>query len=583
MTASTSQTAVYSFYQIAEAATGNTLSSGQLSWTSAGTEDAYFWGMQTNNGYLLDYVSSQAHNLILQSADVTTSWTNVGSTDSGNTDTGPDGTTTADRVIEDSTAASRHILYQIINAPSGLTTTFTTRLKQGTRRYAQVFLSDNNSVFYGVTFDLSNGDVGEIRTATSPTNTNYTIKLIANGFYEISVTMTLTHATNYAGVALSDALTPASYSSNNPSYNGDGASYVIVGPQQYELASSPGKYVATTTAAVYNPHFDIPIEYNTDGTVKSLTREEQRTNSFVYTTFGSGWAYQLTSNQTTGQTGIDGAATAVLVEHGANYLSAVSQSVTTLTGTDNYCVSYYAKTVSGAGKASCVMYNATDGEVDGTVFDINDTEWTLVYHVFSPTVTTSGFYLANGDNTARNVYISDPQCEKGSTPSSRIRTGSAAVTRAADVVTWSTKIMPSISTALSAYIYTTPDALSAGNKQLIDIYDSAKSDRIQMYYASTSTANTFTDGGVLQASLSGTMAAVHKGAFAAQANSFTVYENGSIAGGGEDTSGTMPDCSNGVHLGTNYLGSAVYGGKVHEILIVPSKLSAAQLDAITTA
>ena len=104
-----------------------------------------------------------------------------------------------------------------------------------------------------------------------------------------------------------------------------------------------------------------------------------------------------------------------------------------------------------------------------------------------------------------------------------------------------------------------------------------------MYYASTSTANTFTDGGVSQASLSGTMAAVHKGAIAAQVNSFTLYENGSNAGGGPDTSGTMPDCSNGVHLGTNYLGSAVYSGKVHEIMIVPSVLTTGQLGTITTA
>lgn len=176
------------------------------------------------------------------------------------------------------------------------------------------------------------------------------------------------------------------------------------------------------------------------------------------------------------------------------------------------------------------------------------------------------------------------QHEAAETISSPIVTGSAAVTRAADVIEFSNRVLVWSDATLSVYTKATLDSIAA-TQRLVAIDDGTANETHQLsIVASTGVYNSKTiDGGVTQADASTGNAATAGTAFKA-ATSIKVNDlaaalnNGTLA---TDTSITMPTVHT-VRLGAGLSAAAPSTGGIHEFMIVPTDLSDAQLGSLTT-
>lgn len=183
-----------------------------------------------------------ATNLLLRSETFDQSdWTKARSSITANAVTAPDGTTSGDKLIEDSTASSTHFAAQSVSLTTGTTYTFSAFLKKGERTWARFILtntafSDTVSAF----FDIENGVVG----VTSGPVDEAKIEEYADGWFRCSVTAT----TNAS--ASSSAQIYIAEGDNDTTISGDGSSGLYVWGAQIEVGSVPTSYIPTTTATV---------------------------------------------------------------------------------------------------------------------------------------------------------------------------------------------------------------------------------------------------------------------------------------------------------------------------------------------
>ena len=187
-------------------------------------------------------------NLILQSADISTTWTNTNSTDTTNGDTAPDGTTTADTLTEDATASDEHAIYQDVTITAA-EYTLSVHVKEpstNSRRYVTLEISDStDAAKYGrATFDIQGGIISAGASSATFTGASATITALASGWYRISVTVTSTVTTGRMSLYLNDDGTDGGIT-----YNGDGASKMIVWGFMLETGDTVGTYQGTTTTA----------------------------------------------------------------------------------------------------------------------------------------------------------------------------------------------------------------------------------------------------------------------------------------------------------------------------------------------
>jgi len=149
-----------------------------------------------------------------------------------NSATAPDGTTTADSLIEDSGSGQKGTYQSYTYATADHT--LSVYAKAGTRDWIRIGTGTNHAWF-----NVSTGVVGTEVLCTG------SMVLDSNGFYRCSVTMSLTAGTDnfYIFIANGDNVT---------AYTGDGASLVYIWGAQLENAPSAGAYQVTTTAAVSN-------------------------------------------------------------------------------------------------------------------------------------------------------------------------------------------------------------------------------------------------------------------------------------------------------------------------------------------
>lgn len=164
------------------------------------------------------------HNLLAYSEDLG-NWTNFNTTDSLNQIASPDGTTTADKVVENS-SSTVHNIYQTghTNVVSGVDYTFCTFVKQGEYKWIQLSFALSNSTF--TANDFANFDVNAGTVGTTGSGATATIEDVGSGWYKCSVTATAAaSASSGATICLTDN---TNASSRNPSYAGDGSSGIYV-------------------------------------------------------------------------------------------------------------------------------------------------------------------------------------------------------------------------------------------------------------------------------------------------------------------------------------------------------------------
>jgi len=197
------------------------------------------------NGNCLGLLMEAARtNLWLQSQTFdNASWTKVRASVSADTVAAPDGTTTADTLIEDGTAATTHLLRQdYASATSGTTYTISTFAKAKERSQILIVFGADTAAFAseGVLFTLSGSGSASV-SGGSPVA--YGIQEFPNGWYRCWVSATCASTTN----AVLRIYMAAGSSST---YSGDGASGVYLWGAQLEAGRFPSSYIPTTTISV---------------------------------------------------------------------------------------------------------------------------------------------------------------------------------------------------------------------------------------------------------------------------------------------------------------------------------------------
>lgn len=163
-------------------------------------------------------------------------WTKLQSSVTANAAAAPDGTTTADKLVEDNTASNAHYLQQSSAASNGATYTVSAYFKAAERTQCQLVLYGASAVYQAV-FDLSAGALAA-QTGTG----SYTITSAGNDWYRIAITA-ICNSTACYGLFYTAV-------SNTAIYTGDGTSGLYIWGAQLEAGAFATSYIPTTSAQV---------------------------------------------------------------------------------------------------------------------------------------------------------------------------------------------------------------------------------------------------------------------------------------------------------------------------------------------
>jgi hypothetical protein len=153
-------------------------------------------------------------------------WNKTRSSITANAATAPDGTLTADKLVEDTTVSSTHTLGS--STVPAVPATLSVFAKKGERNWIVLRAAGSNDFF-------------NLDTGVATTNVNSPrITALGNGWYRCSVVALV--GTQSSIQMSADGITTT--------YTGDGTSGIFVWGAQFEAGSFPTSYIPTTTASV---------------------------------------------------------------------------------------------------------------------------------------------------------------------------------------------------------------------------------------------------------------------------------------------------------------------------------------------
>ena len=181
-------------------------------------------------------VEEQRTNLLLRSEEFGTTWITFRASVSADATTAPNGSTTADKIVEDTTASNNHGVQQTgISFVASTTYTFSVFLKPAERSNARI----------GIPGFVAQFNLQALSVTALTAGATAAIQMFANGWFRCSVTATVA-STASGSVSVSMGETSASTTIN---YTGDGTSGIYLWGAQVEAGAFPTSYIPTTTAA----------------------------------------------------------------------------------------------------------------------------------------------------------------------------------------------------------------------------------------------------------------------------------------------------------------------------------------------
>ena len=182
-------------------------------------------------------VEPQSINLCLQSEDFGTTWTNdrIVLTDWLNQLTAPDGTTSADKLIQESGQTIAGYVRQSITFTAS-TYTISVFAKKGTRNWIMLRTNATGAT-RSAWFNTDTGSLGSVETGLTGNIVEY-----PNDWYRCSITLTAVAGSEFVYIYNVDA--------NNSTTVADDGGYQYVWGAQLELSPIATSYIPTTTGAV---------------------------------------------------------------------------------------------------------------------------------------------------------------------------------------------------------------------------------------------------------------------------------------------------------------------------------------------
>jgi hypothetical protein len=390
-------------------------------------------------------IQSAVTNLLLRSEEFDNAgWLKTGSSVDPNVEVAPNGTLSADKIIEDTATSTNHGVLQSLSFTTGLSYTLSVFAKSDERQNVRLALP--LAAFSSALVAQFNLALGTITTSSA--GVTATIISLSNNWYRCIMTATATAtATGNTSIVMGALST-----STAQNYTGDGTSGIYLWGAQLEQSSTVGEYIPTTSAINSAPRFD---HNPTTGESLGLLVEEARTNlsqqsedfSDAYWTKTS---CTITSNESTAP---DGTLTADLWSN-TGTPGVISNSITKDATARTYTSSLWAKGGSTAFTLSLdnggtvnrgrAVFNLSNGTLTSVLSDGNftNTSGTITAYAdgwYRLTVTTTTSTITTirlrpfFSGSTLTVRIWGAQVEEGAFATSYIPTTNATVTRSADV------------------------------------------------------------------------------------------------------------------------------------------------------
>ena len=523
-------------------------------------------------------------NLLQYSEDFTNGvWTTYQSSITSNSTTAPNGTNTADSLI-DNTSNDQHLIQQGVATSAG-THTISVYAKSNTLSHSWIKYFDGTSAQESGIYNLSNATVSG----------SGSIESVGNGWCRLSLQVTTLANTGYFYILTSDG--------TNKFYAGTGKSIFIWG-YQLNIGSTAKPYFPTTD------RLNVPrLTYqNGGGGCPSLLLEKQSTNLFNYSEQfdQSSWTKQNSSVTANATNSPDGTTNAdKFIASNANAFHAMYGLNSVLNG--SHTISVYAK----KGEYDFIVLHDQFSSTFNAVFNLNTgavvsgsgasiqsigNGWyrcivtfngggNTVIASLSPSPTSSAGTNYQGDGTS-GVFIWGAQLEDSSYPTSYIPTTSSSATRVADACfkTGISSLIGQTEGTLFAEFDFKSTANTGTYDSIINIATNANSSIDVLKNNTTSELYIFAiNAGSIQVNstgISGTnILGRHKVALAYKTNDYICYLDGVQVF--TDTSATVPACSN-LYLGA-FLGSSnQLGGTISQAVLFKTRLTNAELASLTT-
>ena len=190
---------------------------------------------------------NQATNLVTYSEDFAdASWDKFNATITPNAVVAPDGSLTADKLVEN-TATIQHLVGQdiFVGVLSNYTVSYSVYVKPNGRNWCILQVVSGGVVYSTVWINIQTGTIGSTLNS-GVSNVTHSVKNAGNGFYKVGITATLSSVPT----GIIKAQVWLATSDSNTTYTGDGYSGIFIWGAQLEAGAFPTSYIKTEASQV---------------------------------------------------------------------------------------------------------------------------------------------------------------------------------------------------------------------------------------------------------------------------------------------------------------------------------------------